>query len=162
MNSGPKTDLETKLPERRWYEQLNLLNILIILFLFLAIFSGKNLIQDNRPADVMSGIRYFLKKFFPPDFSDFPIILESLGETFQIAIVSTFISIILSLGIALAASRNLSPTWLVQSARMLLNITRTLAQSDLGISICYLFWSHANCRSLCSDFYSLGLSWKVF
>ena len=162
MNSGPKTDLETKLPERRWYEQLNLLNILIILFLFLAIFSGKNLIQDNRPADVMSGIRYFLKKFFPPDFSDFPIILESLGETFQIAIVSTFISIILSLGIALAASRNLSPTWLVQSARMLLNITRTLPSLIWAFLFVIFFGPTPIAGVIALTFYSLGYLGKFF
>ena len=60
-----------KLPVRKWHEKLNFLNILIIIFLFLTIFSGKNLIQENRSADVMAGIDYFLKKFFPPDFSDF-------------------------------------------------------------------------------------------
>ena len=64
-----------ELPVRNWYERLNFLNILIIIFLFLTIFSGKNLMQDNRPADVMAGIDYFLKKFFPPDFSDFNLIL---------------------------------------------------------------------------------------
>ena len=105
-----------ELPGRNWYDRLNLLNILLILFFFLTIFSGKNLIQDNRPADVMAGIRYFLKKFFPPDFSDFSLILDSLGETFQIAIVSTFIAVNLSLVIALGASRNISPIWLKSTA----------------------------------------------
>ena len=162
MNSGPKTEHEPKLPERKWYEQLNLLNILVILFLFLAIFSGKNLIQDNRPADVMSGIRYLLKKFFPPDFSDFPIILESLGETFQIAIVSTFISIILSLGIALAASRNLSPTWLVQSARMLLNITRTLPSLIWAFLFVIFFGPTPIAGVFALTFYSLGYLGKFF
>ena len=78
------------LPTRSWYERLNFLNILLIIFLFLAIFSGKNLVDQNRSADVISGVKYFIKKFFPPDFSNFHLILQSLSETFQMAIVSTF------------------------------------------------------------------------
>ena len=68
-----------KLPQRAWFERLNLLNIIVIVFLFLTIFSGKNLMDNNRPADVVAGFKYFIKKFFPPDFSDFSLILESLG-----------------------------------------------------------------------------------
>ena len=87
------------MPKTHWHERLNLLNVTVIIFLFLALLSGKSLLANNRQADIGAGIRYFVKKFFPPDFTDWPIILESLGETFQIAITSTFIAIVLSLGI---------------------------------------------------------------
>ena len=104
MNSKLKDSvISNELPIKKWHEKLNFLNILIIIFLFLTLFSGKNLLQENRSADVMAGIDYFIKKFFPPDFSDFSLILESLSETFQIAIVSTFIAVNLSLIISLAA-----------------------------------------------------------
>ena len=150
------------LPGRNWYDRLNLLNILVILFLFLTIFSGKNLLQDNRPADVMAGVRYFLKKFFPPDFSDFPLILDSLGETFQIAIVSTFIAVNLSLIIALAASRNISPIWLVQLTRMFLNITRTLP-SLIWAFLFVIFFGPTPIAGVCAlTFYSLGYLGKFF
>ena len=96
------------------------------------------------------------------DIPDFPIILESLGETFQIAIVSTFISIILSLGIALAASRNLSPTWLVQSARMLLNITRTLPSLIWAFLFVIFFGPTPIAGVFALTFYSLGYLGKFF
>ena len=150
------------LPGRNWYDRLNLLNILVILFLFLTIFSGKNLLQDNRPADVMAGVRYFLKKFFPPDFSDFPLILDSLGETFQIAIVSTFIAVNLSLVIALAASRNISPIWLVQLTRMFLNITRTLPSLIWAFLFVILFGPTPIAGVCALTFYSLGYLGKFF
>ncbi|MDG0965202.1 MAG: phosphonate ABC transporter, permease protein PhnE [Opitutales bacterium] len=159
---GKKTKMPTGLPSRNWYERLNLLNILVILFLFLTIFSGKNLLQDNRPADVMAGVRYFFKKFFPPDFSDFPLILDSLGETFQIAIVSTFIAVNLSLIIALAASRNIAPVWLVQLTRMFLNITRTLPSLIWAFLFVIFFGPTPIAGVFALTFYSLGYLGKFF
>lgn len=157
-----ETRIPSGLPGRNWYNRLNLLNILVILFLFLTIFSGKNLLQDNRPADVMAGVRYFFKKFFPPDSSDFPLILDSLGETFQIAIVSTFIAVNLSLVIALAASRNISPIWLVQLTRMFLNITRTLPSLIWAFLLVIFFGPTPIAGVFALTFYSLGYLGKFF
>ena len=66
----PKDKIIDNLPSRSWHERINVLNILLIVFFSLTIFSGKNLIDQNRPADVVSGFQYFIKKFFPPDFSN--------------------------------------------------------------------------------------------
>jgi len=151
-----------KLPSRAWYEQLNLLNVLLLIFLFLTIFSGKNLMDENRPADVISGFKYFVKKFFPPDFSDFSLILESLGETFQIAIVSTFIAVIFSLVIAIGASRNVSPSWLVQTTRMFLNITRTLPSLIWAFLFVIFFGPTPIAGVFALTFYSLGYLGKFF
>ena len=150
------------LPTRSWYERLNFLNILLIIFLFLAIFSGKNLVDQNRSADVISGVKYFIKKFFPPDFSNFHLILQSLSETFQMAIVSTFIAVIFSLVIAVGASRNVSPTWLVQSVRMFLNITRTLPSLIWAFLFVIFFGPTPIAGVFALTFYSLGYLGKFF
>jgi len=150
------------LPERSWHERLNLLNVTVLLFLFLAIASGKSLLSGNRQADVAAGIRYFLKKFFPPDFSDWPVILESLGETFQIAITATFLSIAISLVIALGAARNISPGWLVQTTRMFLNVTRTLPSLIWAFLLVIFFGPTPVAGVLALTFYSLGYLGKFF
>ena len=150
------------LPERSWHERLNLLNVTVLLFLFLAIASGKSLLSGNRQADVAAGIRYFLKKFFPPDFSDWPVILESLGETFQIAITATFLSIGISLVIALGAARNISPGWLVQTTRMFLNVTRTLPSLIWAFLLVIFFGPTPVAGVLALTFYSLGYLGKFF
>ena len=67
-----------------------------------------------------------LKEFFPPDLSVLGRTLESLGETFEIAVVATFFSCLISLPLALAAARTISPGWLVVIARMVLNAIRTI------------------------------------
>ena len=150
------------LPTRSWYERLNFLNILLIIFLFLAIFSGKNLVDQNRSADVISGVKYFIKKFFPPDFSNFHLILQSLSETFQMAIVSTFIAVIYSLVIAVGASINVSPTRLVQSVRMFLNITRTLPSLIWAFLFVIFFGPTPIAGVFALTFYSLGYLGKFF
>ena len=151
-----------KLPQRAWFERLNLLNIIVIVFLFLTIFSGKNLMDNNRPADVVAGVKYFIKKIFPPDISDFSLILESLGETFQIAIVSTFIAVIFSLVISIGASRNVSPSWLVQTTRMFLNITRTLPSLIWAFIFVIFFGPTPIAGVFALTFYSLGYLGKFF
>jgi phosphonate transport system permease protein len=162
MNPTTPQSKSGQLPVRRWHERLNLLNVTVILFLFLTIFAGKNLLTNNRQADVAAGVRYFFKKFFPPDFSDWPIIVESLGETFQIAIIATFISILLSLVIALGASRNIAPTWLVQTTRMFLNITRTLPSLIWAFLFVIFFGPTPIAGVFALTFYSLGYLGKFF
>jgi phosphonate transport system permease protein len=162
MNPVTPQSKSVQLPVRRWHERLNLLNVTVILFLFLTIFAGKSLLTNNRQADVAAGIRYFFKKFFPPDFSDWHIIVESLGETFQIAIIATFISILLSLVIALGASRNIAPTWLVQTTRMFLNITRTLPSLIWAFLFVIFFGPTPMAGVFALTFYSLGYLGKFF
>ena len=162
MNPTTLQSKSGQLPVRRWHERLNLLNVTVILFLFLTIFAGKSLLTNNRQADVAAGVRYFFKKFFPPDFSDWPIIVESLGETFQIAIIATFISILLSLVIALGASRNIAPTWLVQTTRMFLNITRTLPSLIWAFLFVIFFGPTPIAGVFALTFYSLGYLGKFF
>lgn len=162
MSENKQISPNPEMTDRKWYDRLNFLNVLLVLFVFLTIFSGKNLLQENRPADIMAGLDYFFKKFFPPDFSDFELILGSLGETFQIAIVSTFIAVLLSLVIALAASRNISPTWLVQSTRMFLNLTRTLPSLIWAFLFVILFGPTPVAGVFALTFYSLGYLGKFF
>ena len=54
------------MPKTHWHERLNLLNVTVIIFLFLAILSGKSLLANNRQADIGAGIRYFVKNFSRP------------------------------------------------------------------------------------------------
>ena len=69
----------------------------------------------------------FLARMFPPNFAEDKIALISDGmiESLQIAVLSTFFGILLSLPLGLAAARNLSPSWLSWAARGLIAIFRS-------------------------------------
>ena len=102
-----KTDLEKYLrPQWTWKTFVFLLSIVLLLTLvsidleinFISLFSNS--------------LNYFtdiLARMLPPDFSDFNLLFFSMVETIEIAILGTFIAIVLSIPLALLSARNLAP-----------------------------------------------------
>ncbi|WP_105567317.1 phosphonate ABC transporter, permease protein PhnE [Microbacterium halophytorum] len=78
----------------------------------------------------------FLVRMFPPDFSQFPLILSLLVETLQMAIVGTVLGAVLSLVIAFGAASNIAPKWLYYGCRWTMNIIRALP--DLVIALMFV------------------------
>ena len=76
--------------------------------------------------DVWGNLTRFVGYFLPPDTSALGPALRGLLETAQIAVIATFVALILSLPLGLASSRNLSPRPLVLTTRLLLNGVRTV------------------------------------
>ena len=69
----------------------------------------------------------FLARMFPPNVAadKLEIISTGMVESIQIAIVSTFFGVLLSMPLVLMAARNLSPGWLSWSARALIAVFRS-------------------------------------
>ena len=93
-------------PQWSWKTFIFIISIIILLIVvtidleinFLSLFSDS--------------YRYFLDIFsrmLPPDFSNFKELLYSMIETIEIAILGTFIAIILSIPLALFSAKNISP-----------------------------------------------------
>lgn len=75
----------------------------------------------------------YLARLFPPDFSQFPLILELLVETLQMAIVGTVLGSFLSLFIAFGAAGNIAPRWLYYPCRWMMNIIRSVPDLVLAL-----------------------------
>jgi phosphonate transport system permease protein len=59
-----------------------------------------------------NSLNYFgdiISRMLPPDFSDFRSLMLSMIETIEIAILGTFIAIVLSIPLALLSARNIAP-----------------------------------------------------
>lgn len=69
----------------------------------------------------------FLDRMFPPNLAADKLALISDGmiESIQIAVLSTFFGVLLSLPLGLMAARNLAPSWLSWSARGLIAVLRS-------------------------------------
>lgn len=67
----------------------------------------------------------FLGRMFPPDFSRWDLLRDGLLESLQIAVIASFLGILLSLPIGLMAARNLMPTVVTVPARALIAFART-------------------------------------
>ena len=81
----------------------------------------------ERLADGLPGIARLLGRMFPPSVDRLPSVGLALLETFQMALVGTVLGVILSLPMAVLATRGLSPHPLVYGlARMLISLFRTV------------------------------------
>lgn len=66
-----------------------------------------------------------LDKMFPPNFNRWELLLSDLGESLEIAVISTVVGISLSLFFGLFAARNMMPVWIYTPMRALIALCRT-------------------------------------
>ena len=102
-----KTDLEKRLkPQWSWKTFV----FIFLMFLLLVIVSID--LEINFISLFSNSLKYFgdiFSRMLPPDFSDFNSLFFSMIETIEIAILGTFIAIILSIPLALFSARNIAP-----------------------------------------------------
>lgn len=67
----------------------------------------------------------FLARMFPPNLSRWPLILAGITESLQIAVISTFFGIAISLPVGVMAARNLMPTWISWPTRGFIALCRS-------------------------------------
>ncbi len=66
----------------------------------------------------------FLDRMTPPDLSALEVAMRSTAETLQIAVLGTFLAVVLSIPPALLAAANLTAAWIHQPVRWLLALLR--------------------------------------
>jgi phosphonate transport system permease protein len=68
----------------------------------------------------------FAADFFPPNFKDWRLYLEEMVVTLQIAICSTALAVVLAVPFGLLSAENISPWWLRQPVRRLMDAFRAI------------------------------------
>lgn len=104
--------------------------VAVIIFLWSADGAQFNFLQLG---DGAANMGEYLARLFPPDFSQFPLIVKLLVETLQMAIVGTVLGAILSLFIAFGAASNIAPRWLYYLCRWTMNIIRSVPDLVLAL-----------------------------
>lgn len=150
------------LPELRWYERLNLLNMTLLLFVGAVVLSLPSLRGSGRELDYWGNTTRFLGYFFPPDFSIWPEVLRALVETAQIAVMATAFAVVISLPLGVAGARTLSPLWLVSIARMTLNGIRTVPSLIWALIGVAVVGANPLAGVIGLTFYSVGYLGKFF
>ena len=77
-------------------------------------------------------MREFAVDFVHPDFSDWRRYVAQMWLTVQIALWGTVLAVLIAIPFGLACARNLSPIWLQQPARFLMNILRSIPDLVIG------------------------------
>ncbi len=107
----------------------------ILLAIYVVWAAGQLDITWTRFVDGLTNAAKFLGRMFPPDFraDKVEMIVKGLAESVQIAVIATFIGILLSLPIGLMAARNLMPVWVVWPARTLIAVCRSFHEVVIAI-----------------------------
>lgn len=113
-------------PKLSFRERFTAFRATLLLFAIAVIVSLPALSGSGRDLNYFESLARFAGKFFPPDLSVTPQILDALGQTIQIAVMATVISVIIALPLAAAGSQTIAPKWLNLATRMTLNVIRTL------------------------------------
>jgi len=81
-------------------------------------------------------MRQFGSEFLHPDFSLWATYVAQMWLTVQMALWGTFLALVVAVPFGLACARNISPIWLQQPMRLLMNLLR--AAPDLVIGILFI------------------------
>jgi phosphonate transport system permease protein len=95
----------------------------------LALLAGSWTGADMRPLDLVrdaGNMAQYASGFFPPDFREWRHYLTELVITLQIALWGTALAIVCSVPLALLASGNLTPWWVHQPVRRVLDACRSI------------------------------------
>lgn len=95
----------------------------------LAVLAGSWQGADMRPLDLLRdsfNMAQYLSGFLPPDFSQWRYYLQELVVTLQIAVWGTALAIVCSVPLALLAAGNLTPWWVHQPVRRVLDAFRSI------------------------------------
>ena len=84
---------------------------------------------DMRPDDLVAysgNMAKFLAGFFPPNFHDWPIYLEEMLVTVQIAVWGTALAVICAIPLGILSSANIAPWWIHHPVRRLMDAFRAI------------------------------------
>jgi phosphonate transport system permease protein len=76
----------------------------------------------------------FGRDFFNPDFSQWRVYVVQMWLTVQMALWGTVLAMLIAIPLGLAAARNVSPVWIQQPVRRLLDVLRSVPDLVIGIA----------------------------
>lgn len=77
-------------------------------------------------------VREYLGELMQPDFGQWRSYVAAMWLTLQIALWGTALAIVIAIPFGLACSRNVSPQWLQQPMRVLMNVLRSVPDLVIG------------------------------
>jgi phosphonate transport system permease protein len=105
------------------------LGTLLLWALLLGVLAASWKGADMRPLDLLrdsGNMAQYARGFFPPDFAEWRHYLEELVVTLQIALWGTALAVVCSVPLSLLASANITPWWVHQPVRRLLDACRAI------------------------------------
>lgn len=153
---------DPSIPKLSWRERVTAFRVSLVLFVAAVVFSLPALEGSGRNLSYLENLRLFAAKFFPPDLSAAPQIIEALWETTQIAVMATLFSTLIALPLAVAGAQTIAPRWLNLIVRMVLNMIRTLPSLIWALVAVAVVGPNPQAGVIGLTFYSIGYLGKFF
>ena len=77
-------------------------------------------------------MRQFGRELLKPDFTEWRLYVAQMWLTVQIAMWGTFLAVVLAVPFGLACAKNVSPPWVQQPMRLLMNLLRSIPDLVVG------------------------------
>jgi phosphonate transport system permease protein len=78
-------------------------------------------------------MREFARGFLHPDFTDWRLYVAQMWLTVQMALWGTTLAVLIAVPFGLGCARNVSPPWLQQPLRLLMNLLRSIPDLLIGL-----------------------------
>ncbi|MGI8841025.1 MAG: phosphonate ABC transporter, permease protein PhnE [Caulobacteraceae bacterium] len=103
----------------------------------LALFLGSSFraVEIFKVGDLFSGAEHMRQlgaEFIRPDFTDWRLYIANMWLTIQMALWGTALAILIAAPLGLAGARNISPVWIQQPVRRLLDVLRSVPDLVVG------------------------------
>jgi phosphonate transport system permease protein len=95
-------------------------------------FHGAEIGKFGQLVGGAGNMRQFGAEFVRPDFTDWRIYVAQMWLTVQMALWGTALAVLIAVPLGLAAARNLTPVWVQQPVRWLLNVVRSVPDLVIG------------------------------
>lgn len=97
----------------------------LALFVYLAYAASHLELSWARFVQGLGNGAHFIARMLPPNFDRWELLLQGLAESLEMAIVASFLGILLSLPLSVLAARNLMPAVVTWPVRMLIMLCRS-------------------------------------
>ncbi len=103
-----------------------------VIILLLISFKPVEMNHLTRLFSNSENMRIYGAELLKPDFSHLGLLIKQMWLTVQIALWGTVLAVILAIPFGLACARNVSPVWLQQPMRLLMNLLRSIPDLVIG------------------------------
>src|SRR3569623_1294926 len=104
----------------------------VVLVILLASFGPVNIGHFTKLFSNASNMREFAADFMKPQWDLLPRYVRQMILTIQIAMWGTALAVVIAIPFGLACARNVSPVWLQQPMRLLMNLLRSIPDLVVG------------------------------
>ncbi|THD62379.1 phosphonate ABC transporter, permease protein PhnE [Phenylobacterium sp.] len=103
-----------------------------VIVLLLISFGPVNMSQFVKLFTNSENMREYGKDFLHPDWTDWRLYVDKMWLTIQIAMWGTCLAVVIAVPFGLACAKNISPPWLQQPMRLLMNLLRSVPDLVVG------------------------------